>query len=138
HRSLIIAENISFSYFIKQSKRRLRFSTFAPLHNQLPISYPILPTLRLKRLYYCATGMAIGMYEPGATLDCPARSAEAPFDTFLAATQELLDILPGAVCLCDAEGRVARHNRRAADFWQSPAAPDQAEHAPCLSACLFL
>lgn len=82
--------------------------------------------------------MAIGMYEPGATLDCPARSAEAPFDTFLAATQELLDILPGAVCLCDAEGRVARHNRRAADFWQSPAAPDQAEHAPCLSACLFL
>jgi PAS domain S-box-containing protein len=43
----------------------------------------------------------------------------------LRASDEILDLLPVAVCICDAAGRIVQYNRRAMEFWGRVPEPDQ-------------
>jgi PAS domain S-box-containing protein len=43
----------------------------------------------------------------------------------LRGSDELLDLLPVAVCICDAAGRIVQYNRRATEFWGRVPEPDQ-------------
>jgi PAS domain S-box-containing protein len=43
----------------------------------------------------------------------------------LRASDEILDLLPVAICICDAAGRIMQYNRRAVEFWGRVPTPDQ-------------
>jgi PAS domain S-box-containing protein len=43
----------------------------------------------------------------------------------LRASDEILELLPVAICICDAGGRIVRYNRRAVEFWGRLPAPHQ-------------
>jgi PAS domain S-box-containing protein len=48
-----------------------------------------------------------------------------PLEHALRAADEILDLLPVAVCICDAAGRIVQYNRRAMEFWGRVPGPDQ-------------
>src|SRR5690606_30195153 len=56
------------------------------------------------------------MLEAGATLDRTAETAEAALEALHGTPQALLDLLPIAVCIYDADGEVVRYNNRAAEL----------------------
>jgi PAS domain S-box-containing protein len=43
----------------------------------------------------------------------------------LRASDEILDLLPVAICICDAGGHIVRYNRRALEFWGRAPGPNQ-------------
>jgi len=59
------------------------------------------------------------MLESGATLDHTTQSAGAALEALQGIPQELLDLLPVAVCICHADGGIMRYNQRAAELWQN-------------------
>lgn len=56
------------------------------------------------------------MLEAGATLDRTAETAEVALEALHGTPQALLDLLPVAVCISDADGEVVRYNNRAAEL----------------------
>jgi PAS domain S-box-containing protein len=53
------------------------------------------------------------------------------YEALVAAAPDVLDAIPGAVYLCDAEGRIVRYNREAAQLWGRTPSPDQSRERFC-------
>ena len=59
------------------------------------------------------------MLNSGATLDRMTQSAETGLESLHGTPQALLDLLPVAVLICDANGKLVRYNNRAAELLHS-------------------
>lgn len=70
-------------------------------------------------------------------LPFPARKL-SEYDALFAAAPGALDAIPGAVYLCDHEGRIVRYNTEAAELWGRSPSPAEKRERFCGSHRLFL
>jgi PAS domain-containing protein len=54
----------------------------------------------------------------------------------LRASDEILELLPIATCVCDADGRILQYNERAVELWGRPPEPGQT-HDQFTAQCRF-